>query len=422
MKTFRIAPALFLAALWALAAAPAPAETLKFISYQKDEKGVGDWFLAIIKEFEATHPGDRIEFTKVEPAVYAETMTTLFAGGSPPDIVHLAAFDYPKFAANNWLEDLDPYVAKSGLDLKGWAGQDKCRWKGHTVCILNLYFGFFLAYNDALLAEAGVGVPTNYREFLEAARKTTKTDSGGLTVQYGTGHEIGAGVAWYLTEMLNYMLPAGAFWTNAKGEVTIDTPQMIEALSEWKTVNRAGIMPRDPKPGDTRQLFINGKIALKIDGPWLYPIINQAKPEIRSHIKVTASPFTPPVGGTSNVLGMAHDIPDAHKKLVWDFLAIATADKFQTLLGTLGQSMPSSARADISQAKANNPDIDVLIGAQRAASKAGVDRIPPGLETQYNEFGKMVMEETQRMVINDLDPAAVAKTIQKRAVDIQKSM
>jgi multiple sugar transport system substrate-binding protein len=394
-------------------------DTLKFISFHKDEKGLGDWFLAVIKEFETSHPGVRIEFTKVEAPVYAETMTTLFAAGSPPDIVQLPAFDYPKFAANGWLENLDPYVARAKLDLNGWAGQEKCKWDGHTVCLMNLYFGFFLAYNDELLTQAGVAVPTSYEEFVGASKKLTR-ESGGIISQYGTGHETGAGVAWYVTEMLNYMLPLGAFWTDAKGQVTMSTPQMIKALQQWKAVNRARIMPADPKPGDTRLLFIDGKIALKIDGPWLYPIINMAKPEIRPHLKLAASPFQPPVGGTSNVLGMAADISAAHKKLVWDFLALAASDRFQTLLGTLGQSLPSSPRADINAARANNPDIDVLIAAQRAASKAGVDRIPKGLEVEYNAFSKMVMEEAQRMIINDLDPAAVAAVMQKRGIQIQR--
>jgi multiple sugar transport system substrate-binding protein len=415
-----LAACIALASLYFVSAPASQAQdTLKFVSYQKDEKGVGDWFVAIIKEFEATHPAVKIEFNKVEPSAYADTMTTLFAAGSPPDIVHLPAFDYPKFAANGWLESLDPYIAKAGLDLTNWAGQAKCKWGGHTVCLVNLYFGFFLAYNDKLLSQAGVAVPTTPEEFLSAAKKLTR-ENAGIIEQYGTGHEIGAGVAWYVTEMLNYMLPLGAFWTNAKGEVTLNTPQMIQALQQWKAVNRAKIMPADPKPGDTRLLFTDGKIAMKVDGPWLYPIINQAKPEMRPHLKVTASPFQPPVGGTSNVLGMARDISDKHKTLVWDFLAIAASDKFQTLLGTLGQSLPSSARADIGAARATNPDIDVLVGAQRAASKAGVDRIPVGLEAQYNQFSKMVMEEAQRMIINDLEPGAVAATMQKRAVEIQR--
>ncbi len=49
-----------------------------------------------------------------------------------------------------------------------------------------------------------------------------------------------------------------------------------------------------------------------------------------------------------------------------------------------------------------------------------MDRIPKGLEIQYNEFAKMIMEESQRMIIQDLDPKAVAATMQAKAEAIQK--
>ena len=199
--------------------APASAQqtVLKMTSWQKDEKGVGDWFNALIAQFEKSHPGVKIEFTKVEAANYAPTLTTLFASGSPPDIVHVAGFDYPRFAGNGWLANLDPYIKNSKLDLTGWSGQERCKWEGQTVCIVNLYFGFTLGYNEQLLQKAGVAVPTNYAEFLAAAKKLTlDTNGDGITDQYGTGHEIGDGVSWYVTEMLNYMLPHGAFWTTPR--------------------------------------------------------------------------------------------------------------------------------------------------------------------------------------------------------------
>ena len=333
------------AAALALAGFAGPAlaqETvLKMVSWQKDEKGVGDWFNALIAQFEKAHPGVKIEFAKIEAANYAPTLTTLFASGSPPDIVHVAGFDYPRFAGNSWLENLDPYIEKSKLDLKGWSGQERCKWKGETVCIVNLYFGFTLGYNEELLQKAGVAVPKNYAEFLAAAKKlTVDTNGDGIIDQYGTGHEIGDGVSWYVTEMLNYMLPRGAFWTNSAGQITMDTPQMVAALTDWKEVNLSGAIPRDPKGGDTRALFAEGKLALKVDGPWLYPILNAAKPNIRPHLKLTTSPFSPPVGGISNVLAMAADSSDKKKQLVWDFIMLATSDQNQSLLASLGDSLP----------------------------------------------------------------------------------
>ena len=141
----------------------ANAQTLKFVSWQVDEAGTGDWWRNAIAKFEAEHPGITIEFTKVDRGAYADTMTTLFAGGQPPHITHLASFEYQNFAENGWMENLDPWLEKDGIDLTGWAGQGTCVWNGETACIMLLYFGFMMAYNPEILAEAGTGCTDRLR-------------------------------------------------------------------------------------------------------------------------------------------------------------------------------------------------------------------------------------------------------------------
>lgn len=398
--------------------APSFAETLKFVSWQKDEKGYGDWWGEVIKAFEAKHPGVTVEWTKVERNAYADTMTTLFAGGQPPQIVHLASFEFQAFAENGWLENLDPWIEKSGIDMTGWAGQETCRWNDETACIMMLYFGFVMGYNQEILDAEGLTVPTNWEEFLDVARKTTKDLNGdGIIDQFGTGHETRGGGGQYLTEMLNYILDAGGSWTDAEGNVTIDTPEMVEGLTRWKTVISENLSPRDMTAGDVRKLFADGKIALKLEGPWLYPIMEQGA--AFEKLKLTKPPFTPPNGGSSNVLAMASEIPDEQKELVWDFIATAMSPEFQSRYATVANSTPPSATADISGAEEAVPHFDLLVETQKAAAAAKVDRIPAGLEINFNEFAKMVMEEAQRMIIEDLDPAAVAATMQEKAEAIQ---
>ena len=64
--------------------APAMADTvLKFISWQTDDAGTGEWWRSAIATFEKQHPGVKIEFTKAERSSYADTMTTLFAANQP---------------------------------------------------------------------------------------------------------------------------------------------------------------------------------------------------------------------------------------------------------------------------------------------------------------------------------------------------
>lgn len=392
----------------------ANAETLKFVSWQKDERGVGDWWGTVIKEWEAKHPGDTIEWTKVERNAYADTMTTLFAGGTPPDIVHLASFEFQTFANNGWLEDLDPWIKKAGLDLNGWSGQSTCQFQGKTACIMMLYYGVIFGYNEELLKAAGVAVPKTYDEFLAAARATTKDLNGdGILDQFGTGHETRGGGGQYLAEMASYLFDAGARFTDAEGNVTIDTPEMVKGLSRWKTVVTENLTPRDLSAGEVRKLFADGKIALKIDGPWIYQIMQDGA--AKDKLKLASVPFNPPLGGSSNVLAMPSEIPDEKKQLVWDFIAIATSHKFQASFATMAASTPPDPKADLTEAKAKLPHFELMLESQQAAAKNRIDRIPVGLEVQFNEFSKMVQEEAQRMIIEDLDPAAVAKTMQEKA-------
>lgn len=413
-----IAAALALGVLTAGAIAPAQAETLKFVSWQNDDGGTGDWWREVIARFEKEHPGVNIEFTKVERASYADMMTTLFAGGQPPHIVHLASFEYQNFAENGWMENLDPWFKKDGIDMTGWAGQSTCRWNDETACVMLLYFGFMMAYNEEILQKEGLKVPATFEEFMDVARKTTKDLNGdGITDQFGTGHETKGGAGQYLTEMLNYVLSAGAYWTSPEGKVTIDTPEMIEGLKRWKTVIKEGVTPIDMKAGEIRKLFSDGKIALRLDGPWLYGTMKKGAAFDKLRVAVPA--MSPPVGGSSNVLGMASEISDEQKQLVWDFIKLVISPEFQRKYATVAGNTPPSPTADVSGVEKDVPHFPLIVKTQKMAAAAGVDRIPAGLEVQYGEFGKMVQEEVQRMLIEDLDPADVVKTMQKRAEAMQ---
>lgn len=394
------------------------AETLKFVSWQNDDGGTGDWWREAIAKFEAEHPGVNIEFTKVDRSSYADTMTTLFAGGQPPHIVHLASFEYQSFAENGWMENLDPWFAKEGIDMSNWAGQQICRWNEETACFMLLYFGFMMAYNTEILAAEGLEVPTNYEEYMNVVRATTKDLNGdGIIDQFGTAHETKGGAGQYLTEMLNYVLSAGAYWTDKEGNVTIDTPEMIEGLTRWKTIIDEGLTPIDMSAGDIRKLFADGKVAVRLDGPWLYGTMK--KGAAFDKLAVAYPALTPPLGGSSNVLGMASEISDDEKALVWDFMKIVMSPEFQRKYATVAGNTPPSPAADVSGVEKSVPHFNILVQTQKDAAAAGVDRIPKGLEVQYGEFGKMVQEEVQRMLIEDLNPADVVKVIQKRAVEIQ---
>jgi multiple sugar transport system substrate-binding protein len=393
------------------------AETLTFVSWMKDEKGYGDWWNEVIARFEADHPGVTVEMTKVARAEYADTMFTMFAGGNPPDIVHLAAFEYQPFADAGWMEDLGPWFQKANFDLTGWAGQGTCEWKGQTYCLMLLYTSYILAYNDKLLADAGAELPTDWDSFLDAARKATKDTNGdGVTDVYGVALDTTIGTT-SMGDMLNFVLDAGGAWTK-EGKPTFDSPGVIEGLSRWKTLVTEGLTPNNTGSNDLRQLMTEGRIAMRLDGPWIYNNTRKAGPDVIDHLKLTQSPLNPPVGGTSNVIGMPASLSPEKKDLVWDFIMTAGSPEMQDRFATLGSSPAPRPGLDYTEQAKTVPYFELYAAANKRAADAGIDRMPKGLELEYNQVAKVVGEEVQRMIIDDIAPEETAKTIQKRVEEL----
>jgi multiple sugar transport system substrate-binding protein len=403
-----------------LSPAAARAEThLRFYSWQTDDQSNSVWWLATIKQFEADHPGVVIDFTKVPRDDFADTMMTMFGGGTPPDIVHLAAFEFQTFADQDWLADLSPLIAKDGPPLKGWAGQNVCGWKGKTVCINLNYFGYILYYNKALMQAAGITkIPTDWAEYLDDARKMTAAGHG---QSYGIGLHTTAGPGQYLTELDCYIIDAGGSWTDAQGHPTVDTPGVIEGLRRWKQVQDEKLTPLGDSADTIRQLFIEGHIGMRLDGPWMWGLLAKAKPDISKSLEVAAPPFIVPLGGTSNVIAMPADLPAAKKVLVWNYIKMITSpywqEQYVALSGQLAPRPGSLTQAVLQQ----KPFLALFQKTQDAAATHDIDRLPKGFETKYNEFAKIVTEECQRMVTNNLDPAATAKRIQQRVLELQQS-
>jgi len=411
----RLLAALLLVALTAL---PAAAQTkLRFYSWQTDDQSNSVWWLAVNKEFEAAHPGVTIDFVKVPRDSYADTMMVMFSGNTPPDIVHLASFEYPSFAQEDFLEDLTPYIAKDGPDLKGWAGQEKCVRDGKTTCINLNYFGYLLFYNEALLKAAGVGVPHDWTEYLDAARKMTAAGAG---QSFGVGLHTTAGAGQYLTELLAAVLDAGGRWSNTAGKPTIDTPAVIEGLRRWKLLQTEKLTPMGLKAEDIRQLFVEGRIGMRLDGPWMWGLLAKAKPELQPSLKVAETPTETPLGGTSNVIGMPSNISPERKKLVWEFIKLITSQHWQEQYVALSGQLAPRPHSLTPEVLAAKPFLATFQSAQDKAAAKGIDRLPTGFETTYNEFAKIITEEAQRMVIDNADPAAVAKRMQTRAIALQK--
>ena len=184
----------------ALAAAPAPvfaqgaAVTLDFPSWQAEEPGVSGWWRALIAEFETANPGAKVNLYSIPFTQYVQQLTVRFAGNNAPDIVHLPTRNFAAFASQGWLAPMDERLARTDI-LQNWTPlQSEMKWEGKTQGLLLMGYGSLLYYNEKLLAEAGVGVPTTPAASAAAAALTaTWRDGAERPVVQGSARGAGTG-------------------------------------------------------------------------------------------------------------------------------------------------------------------------------------------------------------------------------------
>ncbi len=268
-----------------------------------------------------------------------------------------------------------------------------------------------------MLQAAAVAVPTTWDGYLAAARALTNAQKQ----SYGIGLHTTAGAGQYVTELLCYVLDAGGYWTSQDGTPTFDTPAVIEGLKRWKLLQREKLTPLGAKAEDIRQLFIEGRIALRLDGPWMYGLLAKAKPEIRPALKVAEPPFKVPLGGTSNVIAMPTKLAQDRKALVWQYIELITSQHWQEQYVVLSGQTAPRPNSLTAEARAKMPALDIFEATKNKAAAARVDRLPAGFETKYNELAKIIVEESQRMVVQDGAPEAAAKRIQTRAIELKNN-
>lgn len=393
-------------------APPAKEVTLTFPSWQQDEPGTSQWWKARIADFEESHPGVTIEFNKVPLGDLVDTLTTQFAAGTPPQIVHLPALNFAQFAAQGWLQPLDSYLEGTDILETYTSLQDSCKYEGKTQCILLFLDHPAMVYNEKLLEEAGVEVPTTPEEFLAAARAITKPPD-----QYGSAVVTSAG--WNMMWWVNlFVVGAGGVWTK-DGKPVVNTPEVIQGLEWWKELVTSGSSPSGIESGEIRHLFLEGKIGMFFDGPWWQGFMPEAAPDVKPYIKTAQMPFKYIEIEASDVIAMPAAIPDDEKQLVWEFIESLTTPEAQVEYAMVQGAGPP--REDITLPAELLEEFPIAgPWLELPEDKVGVDWYPKGLEAFTSEFIDLISEAGQKMLTQDMSAEQAAAELQAALEALQQ--
>jgi multiple sugar transport system substrate-binding protein len=158
--------------------------------------------LAVADVFMAEHPDIKIE-TMVEPwNDYFTKVQTLWASGDPsaiPDVLFL--WPTPRYAADGVLENLQPWIEKSGYDLSDYwpALLESAMYEGDVYGLPRDISVDVLYYNKDIFDAVGVAYPDDtwtWDDLLAAAQKLTVVEDSGRVTRYALGMEGGKYQDW----------------------------------------------------------------------------------------------------------------------------------------------------------------------------------------------------------------------------------
>lgn len=334
--------------------------TLDFPTWQAEEPGFGEFYKSAIAAFTEKNPDVTINLQQIPYNDYVNQLTVRFASGRPPQILVLPSDSFGIFAEQGWLAPLDERIAGTPVETEWTSLQSEMEWNGQTQGVLLMGYGFMLFYNQAILDEAGVEVPTSFEEFRTAVAATTDRDAGIF------------GLAAVTTEHPTIALDFIRFieWQGQDfikdGNYNLLDPGVVTAIENYRqTVGENS--PLGNNSTIARQLFTEGRTAFLIDGPWMYTTMDTATPEVRPDLHMIPAPFDPVLGGASNSIQIPAGLDPEVEEKVWDFIEFIAQPEWQETFTKLTSSPSGREGVLTAEAIVEAPQLEAISQAVQGA-------------------------------------------------------
>ena len=207
------------------------------------------------------------------------------AGGSPPDLLGLYAYNIPLFAERGAIVPLDEYgpslsPSRYAAGLRSFVTHPARDGSSRTWGTISAAGTLALYYNKRILAEAGVsgpggGPPATMEEFEACNQKLTVLNSSGAVERAGFIHAEPGWWSWIWPQVFG-----GGLWDPATGTSTLTSEATVRGYEWVRSTARAF----DPKAfgkfrssfgnyDSPENAFLTGQLAMIVQGPWLANVI-----------------------------------------------------------------------------------------------------------------------------------------------------
>jgi ABC-type glycerol-3-phosphate transport system substrate-binding protein len=369
------------------------------------------------------------------------------SAGVPPDIAGTWDTQIAQYAALGAVEQLDEMASEHGITEDYylpvyWRG---CSYNGHLYALISTPGTVALLYNKQIYQECGAKLraagldpdraPRTLDEFDKYAAILDTRDKSGMIQRAGYVPL----QSWYIPQLSFWF--GGDVFNPATGRLTLDSPATLHAY-QWIQSYAKKLGPRalmDFKTGfgnfdSPENPFLDGKIAMDQQGPWMANYIAHLRPEL-SEVKVPidrqwelkdrrtntvwgVAPFPTAVPGLTNVSYNSFDalmIPSGarHPNEAFEFMAFVNRQDEAEKLNIL--HCKNCQLRHVSEsffAKHPNPYIRVFqdLAASPNARCTPVCPIWP-------EVYQALVDTAQAVSLEPIDPADAVRDMQARMQD-----
>jgi len=242
--------------------------------------GDGDFFNAMIDEFNKTHTDIQLKSDPAKYTDYYTKLTTALASKNAPDVVVVHRDNMLPYVKSGALYPLDSLLKNDQAALNDFvpAPLNACRFNGKLYSLPLDVHPIIMYYNKDLLAKAGITkIPQTFDELMTAAKAVQdRTGAIGLAVDnttatykaYTLSRTFISGMGQIGGSVLTADCKKAAF-NNANGQ------KVIQDIID--TVNKYGVSPKGYDYDSAMTDFKLGKAAFYFNGVWATGTMEQQK-------------------------------------------------------------------------------------------------------------------------------------------------
>ncbi|MBA4494352.1 ABC transporter substrate-binding protein [Paenactinomyces guangxiensis] len=275
-----------------------------------------------IGRFEQKHPNIRV---KVQSSGWDEAyqkLVTSFMADAPPDVFYGGTRWVTSFVTMKAVLPLDKY-AKERLSLYPQPLQKAVQVDGKSYAIPRAFSARTLIYRSDLISRP----PQTWEELLQTAKKVQAENKN----IYGLGIS-GAKHVSTTTQFLNYLFQNGGEVFDEKGNVKLNSPEAVEALTFYADLYRKHKVVPNPLEYNREQLpilFKQKKIAMYVCGPWAKNLMAAEENHPNTPYKAAPLPKGKMMANTLVSDSLMISSKTKHPEAAWKFIEFITSPEEQ---------------------------------------------------------------------------------------------